>query len=168
MVWRSAAVVMLGSDGRYKDADAAALELLGVDSVDELRSTDPAVFQAVPSDPDEVDAMQRAFAGAMFDGVLAEAAIRRRDGELVRVRTAVIPVAGGDYRALLYPVERPTTNLTPRVYRIADVLAEWRSVERRLVEVGMDSDEGRLLAADVALLRDQYQQLFHRKIGASK
>lgn len=113
VIWRCAAVVMLGPDGRYADADETALELLGVASVDELRATDPAVFQAVPPDPDEVDAMQRAFAEAIFEGVLAEGALRRRDGELVRVRTAVIPLPGGGYRALLCPPSRPVPAAVP-------------------------------------------------------
>ena len=57
------------------------------------------------------------------------------------------------------------SRIPARVYRIADVLAEWRVAERRLVDVDPDSDESRHLAADGALLRDQYQQLFHRTLG---
>jgi PAS domain-containing protein len=166
MVWRAAAVVQLGSDGRYIDADEAALALLGVDTVEELRETSPDAFQVEPQDPAATTAFQQAMVDAVFQGLLGEVAFRRRDGELVRVRTAIIPEPQGGYRALMYPVERPTTNLVPRIYKIADVLAEWRTAERRLVEVDPDSEEGRQLAADVELLRQQYQQLFHRKIGA--
>ena len=166
MVWRSAGVVILGPDGRYVDADATALDVLGVPTVDELRETPPETFQPEPPDAADAEAFQRTLAEASFQGLLAEGALRRRDGELIRVRTAIVPEADGSYRALLYPVERPTTNLTARVYRIADVLAEWRTAERRLVDVDPTTHEGRQLEADVQLLKDQYQQLFHRKIGA--
>ena len=54
-----------------------------------------------------------------------------------------------------------------RISWIADVLAEWRSAERRLVELSPESEESRRVAADVELLRDQYQQLFHRTLGGS-
>lgn len=164
MPWRTAAVVTLQPDGRYADADEAALELLGVGSVDELRATDPLVFQVIPPDPREVEAMGRVFADAAFQGLLAEGPLKRIDGELVRVRTAVIPETTG-YRALFYPVERPTQNLSVRVYRISDVLAEWRSAERRLADLDPSTPEAQRVAAEVDLLRDQYQQLFGRKLG---
>jgi len=166
VVWHSAGVVVLGPDGRYVDADETALELLGVRCVDQLRATSPEVFRATPPDDAETVAFQRSVAEAAFHGLLAEGALRRRDGELIRVRTALVPNPEGGYRALLYPVERPTTNLTARVYRISDVLAEWRSTERRLVDVDPTSEEGEQLMADVDLLREQYQQLFKSKIGA--
>lgn len=165
MVWRSAAVVILSAEGAYLDADQAALDLLGVGTVEELRATSPDRFAALPPDPDEQEAWRRAYFATSAQGVLAEVAFRRLDGELVRVRTAIVGETDGTYRALFYPVERPTTNLVPRLYRIADVLAEWRSAERLLVEVDPGSAEGSRLAAEIALLRDQYQQLFKRSFG---
>jgi hypothetical protein len=86
--------------------------------------------------------------------------------ELVRVRTAIIPEPSGGYRALLYPVERPTTNLTPRIYKIADVLAEWRVAERRLVDIDPATDEGQRVSAEVEQLREQYQVLFERSLSS--
>jgi hypothetical protein len=80
----------------------------------------------------------------------------------VRVRTVIVAQPDGTYRAQFYPVERPTTNLVAKVYRIADVLAEWRGAERRLVEVDPESEEGRAIAAEVELLRGQYQVLANR------
>jgi len=168
MVWRSAATVILSAGGAYLDADQAALDLLGVASVEDLRATPPDRFAAVPPDADEQEAWRRAYFATAADGVLAEVAFRRLDGELVRVRTAISAERDGTYRALFYPIERPTTNLTPRLYRIADVLAEWRSAERLLVEVEPGSEEGVRLAAEIELLRDQYQQLFHHSFGAGK
>ena len=168
MVWRSAAVIILGAEGAYLDADQAALDLLGVTSVEALRAMPPDQFAAIPPDPEEQEALRRAYFATAADGVLAEVAFRRIDGELVRVRTAIVAEPDGTYRALFYPVERPTTNLTPRLYRIADVLAEWRGAERRLVEVEPGSEDGARLAAEIELLRAQYQQLFRHSFGARR
>jgi hypothetical protein len=163
--WRSAGVLITDGEGRYLDADASALELLGVPSVDALRATPPSTFQPAPPDPEEERAFREAFAQASVDGLIGEGAIRRLDGVLVRVRTAIIAEPAGGYRVLLYPVEWPTSNLAPRVYRIADVLAEWRSAERRMVGLDPDSEEARQVAADVDLLREQYQLMFKQSFG---
>jgi PAS domain-containing protein len=162
MPWTHAATVILDREGRYLDADESALDLLGVASVDELRMTPPDAFAAVPPDPAEQEAWRKAYFASRAEGVLAEGAFRRRDGELVRVRTAIMEEPDGRLRALFYPIERPTTNLSARTYRIGDVLAEWRAAERRLAEVDVDTDEGRALQRDVEVLRAQYQQLFRR------
>jgi PAS domain-containing protein len=111
MVWRQAATVILDREGRYLDADDAALELLGVPSVEEFRSMSPAVFAAVPPDPEEQEAWRKAYFASRAEGVLAEGALRRTDGELVRIRTAILEEPDGRFRALFYPIERPTTNL---------------------------------------------------------
>jgi PAS domain-containing protein len=167
MFWRSAAVLMIDAEGRYLDADDRALELLGVATVDELRAMASSTFQATPPDPDGEAAFRSAFLAAPFRGLIGEGALKRLDGELIRVRTAIISEPGGGYRVLLYAVERPTTDLTPRIYRIADVLAEWRTAERRLVDIDPATDEGRRVAAEVDQLREQYQVLFRRSISSS-
>jgi hypothetical protein len=158
--WQSAAALVTDEKGQYVDANEAGLELLGVASVEELRATPPAAFQATPPDTDEQQALRTAFLDAVFQGLIGEGTIRRLDGELVRVRTVITPIPEGGFRVLLDPVERPTTNLTPKVYKVSDVLAEWRSAERRLVTVDTDSEEGRDLLEDVELLRAQYRLLF--------
>jgi PAS domain-containing protein len=163
--WLSAGVLILDAEGRYQDADDVALDLLGVPTVDELRATPPEVFQPTPPDPQTAEAFRAAFIDALFKGLIGEGALKRLDGELVRVRTAIVPEPEGGYRALLYPVERPTTNLAPKVYKIADVLAEWRNAERRLIALDPTTDEGRQVEADVTLLREQYQLLFKRSMG---
>ena len=160
MAWTEAASVIVDGDGRYVDADAAALELLGVESVAQLRDLAPSTFAAVPPDPEEQAAWQRAYSASTAEGVLAEVAFRRLDGELVRVRTAIMPEEDGTFRALFYPIERPTTNLAARVYRIADVLEEWRSAERRLVALDPAGPDAAALLAEIAALRDQYQRIF--------
>lgn len=162
MEWRQAAVVMLDREGRYLDADDAALALLGVASVEAFRAMSPEDFAAVPPDAVEQEAWRKAYFASRAEGVLAEGAFRRTDGELVRIRTAILEEPDGRFRAMFYPVERPTTNLTAKLYRIGDVLAEWRAAERRLDEVDPDSHTGRELHREVALLREQYQQLTKR------
>jgi PAS domain-containing protein len=162
MPWRRAASVILDSEGRYIDADEAALELLGVGSVEEFRATPPERFAAVPADPDEQEALRRAYFATQAEGLLAEVTYRRLDGELVRARTAIIDQGDGTYRALFYVIERPTSNLTPRVYRIADVLEEWRSAERQLAALDPASEEARDVSAQVDLLREQHHRLFDR------
>jgi PAS domain-containing protein len=153
-------MVMLDSDGRYLDADAAALDLLGVGSVEELRSTPPETFAALPPDPEEQEAWREAYFATRADGVMAEAPFRRLDGELVRVRLAILDEGDGRYRALFYPIERPTTNLSAKVYRIAEVLAEWRSAERRLVDLDPESEEAHRVTEQIELLREQHHLLF--------
>ena len=158
------ASVTLDAAGRYVDANDTALDLLGVPSVDELRVTDPEAFSPVPPDPEETAAFQRAYAESAAQGLLVESAFRRTDGELVRARTAILREGDG-YRVVFHPIERPTANLSVRVYTISDVLAEWRQAERRLVEVAPDSDEAGRVAEQIELFRAQYQQLFHRSAG---
>lgn len=165
MAWRGAATVILDREGRYLDADEAALELLGVASVEQFRSMSPADFAAVPAGPEEQEAWRQAYRASRAQGVLAEGAVRRADGELVRVRTAILEEPDGRFRALFYPVERPTADLTARVYRVVDVLSEWRAAERRLAEVDPASEEGVALAAELALVRSQYQALVERAAG---
>ena len=156
-----AAAVTLDAAGRYVDANDTALDLLGVPSVDVLRSTSPDAFSPVPPDPEEAAAFQQAYAASAAKGLLVESAFRRTDGELVRARTAILPEGDG-YRVVFHPIERPTANLSVRVYTISDVLAEWRQAERRLVEVAPDSDEAARVADQIELFRTQYQQMFHR------
>ena len=162
MPWTGAATVFIDRDGRYLDADDQALDLLGVGSVDELRTMTGDAFAVVPPDPAEQEAWRRAYFASRAEGVLAEGAFRRLDGELVRVRTAILEEPDGRFRALFYAIERPTTNLSAKTYRIGDVLTEWRAAERRLETIDPASPEGAALQRDVDVLRSQYQQLVKR------
>ena len=166
MPWRTAASIVLDAAGRYVDANELALDLLGVASVEVLRATPPETFSATPSDPAERDAFAKAYAESAATGLLIEAPFRRLDGELVRARTAVVPEPeGGGYRVLMQTIQRPTEDLSYRVYTITDVLAEWRSAERRMVELDPTSDEAAAVAEQIDLLKTQYQRMFHRSLG---
>ena len=83
----------------------------------------------------------------------------------MRARAAVLADGGGDYRLLFYPVERPTTDRSTKVFTIADVLAEWRGAERRLVALDGDSAEARRLAGEIEVLRQTHERLFKRARG---
>ena len=158
------AAVTLDAAGRYIDANQTALELLGVSSVEVLRETEPDAFSPLPPDPEEQAAFQEAYIASASKGLLVESAFRRTDGELVRARTAVLPEGDG-YRIVFHPIERPTANLSVRVYTISDVLAEWRQAERKLVEVAPGSEEAARVAEQIELFKAQYQRMFHRTAG---
>jgi PAS domain-containing protein len=158
------AAVTIDATGRYLDATETALELLGVPSVEALRATEPSVFSPTPPDPEEQAAFQEAYTASAARGLLVESAIRRTDGELVRARTAVLPEGDG-FRVVIDAIERPTQNLSVRVYTISDVLAEWRQAERRLVELDAASEEAARVAEQIELFKGQYQLMFHRSAG---
>jgi PAS domain-containing protein len=160
-LWEHAAALRVDATGRWLDASREALDLLGVPSIDALRELPSDAFSPEPADPAEQAAFAEAYADSLAQGLLIEAPFRRLDGELVRARAAVLP-DGTDYRLLFYPVERPTTNRSAKVFTIADVLAEWRGAERRLVELDPASDEARRVNAEIELLRVAHERLFRR------
>ena len=163
--WQQAVALRLDATGRWLDASDEALELLGVPSVDALRELPPDAFSPEPTDPAEQAAFQEAYATSLAQGLLIECPFRRLDGELVRARAAILADHDGDYRLLFYPVERPTTNLSTKVFTIADVLAEWRGAERRLVALDGGSDEAQRLSGEIEVLRMTHERLFNRARG---
>ena len=52
----------------------------------------------------------------------------------------------------------PTIEATPPPERLADILAEWRAVERQLAAVDATSPEAAELMAAFEALRDRYAQ----------
>jgi PAS domain-containing protein len=164
-VWQQAAAMRVDATGRWLDASQEALDLLGVPSVDALRALPPDAFRPEPADPAEQAAFQEAYATSLAQGLLIEGPFKRLDGELVRARAAILADAAGDYRLLFYPVERPTTNRSTKVFTIADVLAEWRGAERRLVTLDGGSEEAQRLTGEIAVLRMTHERLFKRARG---
>ena len=164
LLWQQAAALRIDATGQWLDASDEALDLLGVPSVEALRALPSDAFSPEPADPAERAAFQAAYATSLAQGLLIEGPFRRLDGELVRARAAVL-ADGGDYRLLFYPVERPTTNRTTKVFTIADVLAEWRGAERRLVALDGDSVEARRLSGEIEVLRMTHERLFKRAQG---
>jgi PAS domain-containing protein len=155
---------MLRADaaGRWLDASDEALEMFGVPSLDVLRELPNDAFAAVPTDPAERDALIDAYGAAFAQGVLIEGPYKRLDGEVGRARTAVFPDPDGTFSLVIYPIERPTANLATRVVTIADVLAEWRSAERRLVALDPESAEATEVAEEIEGLREAHRRLFRK------
>ena len=137
----------------------------------DVDSTSPLTFLAVSfaaagKDHEAASAFQTALVdGTDFPQIyqwLSEALLRTHDFGAAR---AILEEADGRFRALFYPVERPTTKLSAKMYRIGYVLAEWRAVERRLADIDPASPEGAELQAEVDVLRSQYQALVKRAGG---
>ena len=162
MTWERAVMLRADAAGRWLDATDEALEMLGVPSLDALKELPGDAFAATPTDPAERDALAEAYGEAFAQGVLIEAPYKRLDGEVGRARTAVFPDPDGAYSLVIYPIERPTTDLSTRVVTIAEVLAEWRSAERRLVALDPDSPEARQVIEEIEGLREAHRRLFRK------
>ena len=165
MTWERAVMLRADAAGRWLEASDEALDLFGVPSIDVLRGLPNDAFSATTPDPAERDALIEAYGAAFAQGVLIEGPYRRLDGEVGRARTAVFPDPDGAYSLIVYPIERPTTNLSTRVVTIADVLAEWRSAERRLVALDPESHEAKTVAEEIEGLREAHRRLFRKASG---
>jgi hypothetical protein len=80
----------------------------------------------------------------------------------------VIGEQDGRFRILFHVLDLPTRNLVPRMYRISDVIAEWRSAERRLAEIDPASEEAAALVEDIELLRAQRQVMLRQVEGRAQ
>jgi PAS domain S-box-containing protein len=151
------AVIMLDAAGRYVDANAAALQLLGV-SLGELRTSAPDRFAVRPMADVEQAELRGHWEAGGAQPVVGTAGIRRADGTMIRVSYAV-EVSGSGVRARLWPVdgapEAPTT-----LYSVGDVLREWRAAERELAELAPGTPEWARTIDEIAVLRSQYQEIF--------
>jgi len=165
-VAREPAVVILGGDGRYLDANAEALDMLGV-TLEQLLAATPSMFSAEPVDVDAGAALRREWERAGGPDLTGETTIRRPDGQLRHVRFVITRRDAG-FAAILEPASTaaPTQPAEPHIlFTTGDVLAEWRAAERRLEAVPADSPEWQATQAQIASLRDRYQRLFAARRG---
>jgi PAS domain S-box-containing protein len=156
--------IIVSPDGRYSDANAAALELLGV-TLDELRTSDPGRFAAEPAEPEADAAFREAWEASGRPDIGGATTIRRADGTQARVKFAIRQMEDGSYTVLLTPVPdapEPTT-----VYTAGSVLAAWRASERQLEELPADAPERMGIMADIEEFRERYQLLFRQGLGSS-
>ena len=121
--------IIVTADGRYRDANASALDLLGV-TLDELRSSDPGRFAVEPADAEADAAFREAWEASGKPDIGGATTIRRADGAKARVKFAIREMEDGSYTVLLTPV--PATPEPTTVYTVGDVLAAWRASERQL------------------------------------
>jgi PAS domain S-box-containing protein len=154
---RTEAVIMLDAAGRYVDANAAALGLLGV-SLEELRASGPERFALQPVASSDQAALRAHWEAGGAQPLVGTTGIRRSDGTTIRVAYA-IEAAESTVRARLWEVDgapnEPTT-----MYTVGDVLREWRAAERVLAELAPGTPEWARTAGEIAVLRGQYQEIF--------
>jgi PAS domain-containing protein len=151
------AVIELDVAGHYVDANAAALELLGV-SLAELRTSAPDRFSMGPvSDVDQA-ALRAVWASDGDRPLVGTAGLRRGDGTTIRVAYA-IEAADPGFRARLWEVEG-SPDAPTSAYTVGDVLREWRAAERDLAELAPGTPEWTRTLSEIEVLRGKYQELF--------
>ena len=152
--------VILNPDGTTADANAAALEMLGV-TLDVLRSLPPGALSPEPPDPIGEAAFRERWEADGQPAIGGQATVKRLDGSHVRVKFGITPLEDGRFVAMLEPVDTPP-DAAPVVYTAGQVLAEWRAAERRLTEIAEGSAEWRAVRRDIDMFRKRYQEMFER------
>jgi len=151
------AVITIDPVGRYVDANGPALELLGV-SLEELRASAPDRFAIHPSVEGEAAALRNEWQSAGARPLVGTAGLRRADGTTIRVAYAIEATNPG-FRARLWQVSG-SPDSRASVFTVGDVLREWRTAERRLVELTAGTPEWTRTVGEVELLRGKYRDLF--------
>jgi PAS domain-containing protein len=152
--------VILNSDGTTADANAAALDMLGV-SLDVLKSLPPGALSPEPPDPVGEAAFRELWEAEGQPDIGGQATVKRLDGTRVRVKFGLTPLEDGRFVAVMEPVDGEP-DAAPLVYTAGQVLAEWRAAERRLTEIPEDSAEWRAIHRDIEMFRARYQEIFKR------
>jgi len=151
------AVIVISSDGRYLDATANALDILGV-TLDELKAARPGHFAVEQEDAAAASAFRDQWEETGSPQLMGDATIRRGDGVLRRVKFAIEPVTDG-FVAVIEPSDIEVASPS-RVQTAGDVLAAWRAAERRLETLVSGSDEWKAARAQAEHFRSRYQKVF--------
>ena len=152
--------MILNADGTTADANAAALEMLGL-TLDVLKSLPPGALSPEPPDPVGEAAFRKVWEAEGQPDIGGQATVNRLDGSQVRVKFGITPLEDGRFVAVMEPVDVPP-DAAPVVYTAGKVLAEWRAAERRLTEVPEGSAEWRAIHRDIDFFRKRYQEMFKR------
>lgn len=152
--------VILNSDGTTEDANAAALEMLGV-SLEVLKSLPPGALSPEPPDPVGEAAFREQWESEGQPDIAGQATVKRLDGSQIRVKFGLTPLDDGRFVAVMEPVDGEP-DAAPVVYTAGQVLAEWRAAERRLMEIPEGSAEWRAIHRDIEMFRTRYQDIFKR------
>jgi PAS domain-containing protein len=155
-----AATMTLATDGRVLEASPDALDLLDID-LDELRSLPPGSFSPDPPDPEAEAAFRDEWEAQGRPDVMGEGTLQRLDGSKVRVRFAITPTEDGRFRAVFEPVDTPV-GAPPRSFTAGEVLAAWRTAERRLMHLAEGSAEWAAATLEIEHFRAEYQAIFDR------
>ena len=155
------ATIELASDGTYRGASPAALEILGV-TLEELLALPPGAFATRPADPVEQESFRQAWEAAGSPPIGGEGTILRPDGSQVRLSFAIIPRPDGTFVAAIERI--PTSEeAEPVVYTMGSILSLWRAAERDLATVVPGTAEWHQLTDQVETFRARYQQLFAQR-----
>jgi len=152
------AVIAIDATGRYVDANAAALDLLGV-SLAELRTSAPDRFALRPTVDVEQAALRSRWESGGTQPLVGTTGLRRADGTTVRVAYAIEAADAGYRAARLWQVEG-SPHAPPGVFTVGDVLREWRAAERVLAALVPGTPEWARTVSEIELLRGKYQELF--------
>jgi PAS domain-containing protein len=155
------AALVVDADGQVAEADDRALEILGV-TFEQLRSLPPGSFNAEPADVDAERAFRASWEAQRSPDVVGESTIKLLDGTLKRVKFAIVPLDGGQFRIILEPTEGAVGE-QPRLYTAGQVLSEWRAAERRLADLPPDSADAEAVRAEIERFRATYQEIFARR-----
>jgi PAS domain-containing protein len=151
------AVIELDVAGHYVDANAAALELLGI-SLADLRVAAPDRFAMSPTSEADRAFLRDKWASDGERPVVGTTGLRRGDGTTIRVAYAIEAAATG-FRARLWEVEG-SPHAPASAYTVGDVLREWRAAERELAELTPGTPEWTRTLSEIDMLRGKYQELF--------
>jgi hypothetical protein len=120
--------IVAGRDGRYVDADAAALELLGL-SLEELCCMQ--VGDLSGPHAELARTVWRRLAATGEDMSSGEGTLYLRNATEVRVRyVRIAALPNGDYELVMEPIGADGANLPPTSDRPSSILREWRAAER--------------------------------------
>jgi len=153
----SEAIITIAADGRYDDANEAALELLGLSLV-ELRASPPDRFAIQPTIDADQTALQAQWEAGGSPLLVGATGLRRADGTTIRVAFAIEATDPG-FRVRLSEVEG-SPHAPIRAYTVGDVLQEWRAAERELAELVPGTPDWARTSSEIQSLRDRYQELF--------
>lgn len=151
------AVIRIDVAGRYLDANAAALELLGV-TLAELRESPGDRFSIRPANVAEQAAFRTEWESAGSRPLVGTAGLKRGDGATIRVSYAIEADESG-FVARLWEVPG-SPEAPPSVFSVGEVLRSWRAAERELAELKQGSPEWARTLSEIELLRDRYRELF--------
>jgi PAS domain S-box-containing protein len=153
------AILSLDRAGRFLDANAAALELLGV-TLNELIASPADRFAFEPGGETESAERRADWEATGARPLVGSAGIKRADGSPIRVAFAVETTSTG-FRARLWPIEG-APEAPPTVFSVDDVLREWRAAERGLAVLEPGTPEWIRTTSEIEMLRGKYQDLFRR------
>jgi hypothetical protein len=150
-------VLIVGANGRYVDANAEALELLGV-SLPELLASPSDRFVIQPMNEGDQAAFRTEWLAGGAKLLVGTAGLQRADGGTLRVAYAIERLGEG-FRARLWQVEgSPHTPVS--AYTVGAVLQEWRAAEQALADLLPGTPAWARTLVEMQFLRDRYQELF--------